>query len=168
MYFGTRYIRWLNEFLREQDVFCRKGFNHMLNIDDIQKILPHRPPFLLVDRVDELEAGVRAVGRKCVTMNEPFFAGHFPGKAVMPGVLILEALAQTGALVMLSMEENKGKIAYFAGIDKVKFKRQVVPGDVLKLEVEITKSKGSFGVGSAVASVDGTTAVEAIFTFAIN
>jgi 3-hydroxyacyl-[acyl-carrier-protein] dehydratase len=140
----------------------------MLNIDDIQKILPHRPPFLLVDRIDEIEPGVRAVGRKCVTMNEPFFVGHFPGKAVMPGVLILEALAQTGALVMLSLEENKGKIAYFAGIDKVKFKRQVVPGDVLKLEVEITKSKGSFGVGSAVASVDGKTAVEAIFTFAIN
>jgi 3-hydroxyacyl-[acyl-carrier-protein] dehydratase len=139
----------------------------MLNIDEIQKILPHRPPFLLIDRVEELDPGVRAVGTKCVTMNEPHFIGHFPGKAVMPGVLILEALAQTGALVMLSLEQNAGKIVYFGGMDKVKFKRQVVPGDVLKLEVEITKSKGNFGVGTAVAKVDGKVAVEAILTFAI-
>lgn len=139
----------------------------MLNIDEIQKILPHRSPFLLIDRIDELEAGKRGVGVKCVTMNEPFFAGHFPGKAVMPGVLILEALAQTGAMVMLSLEQNAGKIVYFGAMDKVKFKRQVVPGDVLKLEVEITKSKGSFGLGTAVAYVDGQVAVEAILTFAI-
>lgn len=139
----------------------------MLNVDEIQKILPHRPPFLLIDRIDELEAGKRGVGVKCVTMNEPFFAGHFPGKAVMPGVLILEALAQTGAMVMLSLEENGGKLVYFGGMDKVKFKRQVVPGDVLKLEVEITKSKGSFGIGTAVAYVEGQVAVEAILTFAI-
>lgn len=139
----------------------------MLNIDEIQKILPHRPPFLLLDRIDELEPGVRAVGRKCVTMNEPFFLGHFPGKAVMPGVLILEALAQTGAAVMLSVEGNAGKIVYFGGMDKVKFKRQVVPGDVLKLEVEIIKSKGSFGVGKAVAYVEDKIAVEATLTFAI-
>lgn len=139
----------------------------MLNVDDIQKIIPHRPPFLLVDRVDELEPGVRAVGKKCVSMDEPFFTGHFPGKAVMPGVLIVEALAQTGAIAMLSLKENEGKLAYFAGIDKVKFKRQVVPGDVLRLEVEITKNKGSFGIGTALASVDGKTAVEAILTFAI-
>lgn len=139
----------------------------MLNIDEIQKILPHRPPFLLIDRIDELDPGKRAVGRKCVTMNEPYFVGHFPGKAVMPGVIILEALAQTGALVMLTVEKNAGKIVYFGGMDKVKFKRQVVPGDVLKLDVEIIKSKGSFGVGTAVAYVEDQVAVEAIFTFAI-
>jgi 3-hydroxyacyl-[acyl-carrier-protein] dehydratase len=139
----------------------------MLNIDEIQKILPHRPPFLLIDRIEELEPGKRAVGRKCVSMNEPFFQGHFPGKAVMPGVIILEALAQTGAMCMLTVEGNEGKIVYFGGMDKVKFKRQVVPGDVLTLEVEITKSKGSFGVGTAVAYVEGQVAVEAILTFAI-
>lgn len=139
----------------------------MLNIDQIQKILPHRPPFLLIDRVDELEPGKHAVGRKCVTMNEPYFVGHFPGKAVMPGVIILEALAQVGAIVMLTIEKNAGKLAYFGGMDKVKFKRQVVPGDVLTLDVEIIKSKGTFGVGSAKAYVEDQIAVEAIFTFAI-
>lgn len=139
----------------------------MLNIDEIQKILPHRPPFLLIDRIEELEPGKRAIGRKCVTMNEPFFQGHFPGKAVMPGVLILEALAQTGAVAMLSVEGNAGKIVYFGGMDKVKFKRQVVPGDILKLEVEIIKSKGSFGIGKAVAYVEDTVAAEAILTFVI-
>jgi 3-hydroxyacyl-[acyl-carrier-protein] dehydratase len=139
----------------------------MLNIDQIQKILPHRPPFLLIDRIDELEPGKHARGRKCVTMNEPYFVGHFPGKAVMPGVIILEALAQTGAIVMLTIEKNAGKIAYFGGMDKVKFKRQVVPGDVLTLDVEIIKSKGSFGVGSAKAYVEDQIAAEAIFTFAI-
>ncbi len=139
----------------------------MLDINDIQKIIPHRPPFLLIDRIDELETGKKAVGRKCVTMNEPFFTGHFPSKPVMPGVLIIEALAQTGAVVMLSMEENFGKIALFAGLDKVKFKRQVVPGDILKLEVEIIKNKGSFGIGNAVAYVEDQVAVEAVLTFAI-
>ena len=139
----------------------------MLNIDEIQKILPHRPPFLLIDRVEELEPGKRAIGRKCVSMNEPFFQGHFPGKAVMPGVIILESLAQMGAVCMLTIPGNEGKIVYFGGMDKVKFKRQVVPGDVLALEVEITKSKGSFGVGSAKAYVEGKVAVEAILTFAI-
>jgi 3-hydroxyacyl-[acyl-carrier-protein] dehydratase len=133
----------------------------------IQKILPHRPPFLLIDRVEELEPGVRAVGKKCVSMNEPFFQGHFPGKAVMPGVIILEALAQMGAVCMLTVPGNEGKIVYFGGMDKVKFKRQVIPGDVLTLDVEITKSKGSFGVGTAKASVEGKVAVEAILTFAI-
>jgi 3-hydroxyacyl-[acyl-carrier-protein] dehydratase len=139
----------------------------MLNIDEIQKILPHRPPFLLIDRVEELEPGKRAAGRKCVSMNEPFFQGHFPGKAVMPGVIILEALAQMGAVCMLTVPGNEGKIVYFGGMDKVKFKRQVIPGDVLNLEVEITKSKGSFGVGTAKALVEGKPAVEAILTFAI-
>lgn len=139
----------------------------MLNIDEIQEIIPHRPPFLLLDRIVELEPEIRGVGIKCVTMNEPFFVGHFPGKAVMPGVIILEALAQTGAVVMLSVEKNKGKIVYFAGMDKVKFRRQVVPGDVIKLDVEIIKNKASFGVGSAVAYVEDEVAVEALFTFAI-
>ena len=139
----------------------------MLNIDEIQKILPHRAPFLLIDRIEELHPGKHATGRKCVTMNEPFFQGHFPGKAVMPGVIILEALAQTGAICMLTVEGNEGKIVYFGGMDKVKFKRQVVPGDVLTLEVEITKIKGNFGVGTAVAYVEGKVAVEAILTFAI-
>lgn len=139
----------------------------MLNVDDIQKIIPHRPPFLLVDRVDELEPGIHGVGRKCVTMNEPYFEGHFPGKPVMPGVIILEALAQTGAIVMLSVKENAGKIVYFGGMDKVKFRRQVVPGDVLILDVKIIKSKGNFGVGSAIAYVEDEVAVEAVFTFVI-
>jgi len=139
----------------------------MLNIDEIQNILPHRPPILLVDRIEELEPGSRAVGRKCVTMNEPFFQGHFPGKAVMPGVIILEALAQTGAVALLTCEEHKGKLAYFGAMDKVKFKRQVVPGDVLELQVEITKLKGDFGVGKAVAYVEEQVAVEAILTFAL-
>ncbi len=139
----------------------------MLNIDEIQKILPHRPPFLLIDRVEELEPGKRAIGKKCVSMNEPFFQGHFPGKAVMPGVIILESLAQMGAVCMLTVPGNEGKIVYFGAMDKVKFKRQVYPGDVLNLEVEITKSKGSFGVGTAKAFVEGKIAVEAILTFAI-
>ena len=139
----------------------------MLNVDDIQKIIPHRPPFLLVDRIDELEPGIYGLGVKNVTMNEPYFAGHFLGKAVMPGVIILEALAQTGAIVMLSLKKNEGKIVYFGGMDKVKFRRQVVPGDVLKLEVKIIKDKGNFGVGSAVAYVEDEVAAEAILTFAI-
>jgi len=140
----------------------------MLNIDEIQKILPHRPPFLLIDRVDELEPGVRAKGIKCVTMNEPFFQGHFPKRAVMPGVLQLEALAQLGAICILTVNGNEGKIVLFGGLDKVKFKRQVIPGDVLNLEVEIIKSKGNIGMGKASAHVDGKLAVEAILTFVIN
>ncbi len=139
----------------------------MLNIDEIQKVLPHRPPFLLIDRVEELEPGLRAKGKKCVSMNEPYFQGHFPGKAVMPGVIILEALAQMGAVCMLTVPGNEGKIVYFGGMDKVKFKQQVYPGDVLTLDVEITKKKGSFGVGTAKAYVEGKIAVEAILTFAI-
>ena len=130
-------------------------------------IIPHRQPFLLIDTVEELEAGKRAVAKKCVTYNEPFFAGHFPGHPVMPGVLIVEALAQTGAVAILSMPENKGKIAFFGGIDKAKFKRQVEPGDVLRLEVEIIKSKGPIGVGSAKAYVDDKLAVSAELTFAV-
>ena len=139
----------------------------MLNIEDIKKIIPHRPPMLLIDRIDELTPGVRAVGRKCVSMNEPFFAGHFPEKPVMPGVLILEAMAQTGAVAMLSLKEYAGKIMYFGGMDKVKFKRQVVPGDVLRLEVEIIKNKSGFGVGNGAVYVGDEVAAQAVITFAI-
>ncbi len=115
------------------------------------KSFPHREPFLLIDRIDEMEPGVSAIGVKNVTYNEYFFRGHFPEEPVMPGVLIVEALAQTGAVSILSEERNKGKIAYFAGLDKVKFKRKVIPGDTLTLSVEITKSRGPVGVGTGIA-----------------
>lgn len=139
----------------------------VLNINEIMEIIPHRYPFLLVDSIEELESGVRAVGKKCVTMNEPFFQGHFPGNPVMPGVLIIEALAQVGAVAMLSLPEMKGKTAYFAGIDKAKFKQKVMPGDVLMLETQIIKTKGPIGVGSAVATVNGKKVASAELTFAI-
>lgn len=139
----------------------------MLDIKQIQEIIPHRYPFLLIDAIDELEAGKRAVGRKNVTMNEYFFQGHFPQQPVMPGVLIIEALAQTGAVALLSMEEYKGKIAYFAAVDKAKFRANVVPGDTLKLEVEIIKMKGTIGIGKAVAYVKDKKVTEAELTFAI-
>lgn len=139
----------------------------MLDIKQIQEIIPHRYPFLLIDAIDELEAGKRAVGRKNVTMNEYFFQGHFPQQPVMPGVLIIEALAQTGAVALLSMEEYKGKIAYFAAVDKAKFRANVVPGDTLKLEVEIIKMKGTIGIGKAIAYVKDKKVTEAELTFAI-
>lgn len=139
----------------------------MLGIKEIQEIIPHRYPFLLVDVIEELVPGERATGYKCVTYNEPFFQGHFPEEPVMPGVLILEALAQVGSVAMLSLEENKGKVGYFGGIDKAKFKRKVVPGDKLKLECEIIKRKGPVGVGKAVATVDGKIAASAEMTFMI-
>ncbi|MCR4717393.1 MAG: 3-hydroxyacyl-ACP dehydratase FabZ [Lachnospiraceae bacterium] len=138
-----------------------------LNSNQIQEILPHRYPFLLVDRITELEPGVKAVGRKCVTANEMQFMGHFPEYHVMPGVLIIEALAQTGAVAILSLEENKGKIALFGGIKHARFKRQVIPGDVLELHCEIIKQRGPVGVGQADAYVDGKLAVTAEITFAI-
>lgn len=122
---------------------------------EIMDIIPHRYPFLLIDTIEELEPGVRAVGKKCVSMNEPFFQGHFPGNPVMPGVLIIEALAQAGAVAILSKPEWKGHTAYFAGIDKARFKQKVVPGDVLTLTTEIIKVKGPIGVGKAEALVDG-------------
>lgn len=139
----------------------------MLDIEQIKEILPHRHPFLLIDRIEELEVGKRAVGTKCVSYNEPFFAGHFPQKAVMPGVLILEALAQVGAVALLADPKNKGKIAFFGGINKAKFKQQVVPGDVLTLEVEMTKIKGPIGIGEAKAYKDGKICAQAELTFAI-
>ena len=139
----------------------------MLGIKEIQEILPHRHPFLLIDCIEEVEPGVGAVGYKSVTYNEPFFAGHFPQEPVMPGVLIIEALAQTGAVAILSKEENKGKIAFFGGINSAKFKKKVVPGDKLRLECRIIKQKGPVGVGQAVATVDGKVAVSAELTFMV-
>ena len=139
-----------------------------LGIKEIQEIIPHRQPFLLLDTVEELIPGQRAVAKKCVTYNEPFFQGHFPGEPVMPGVLIIEALAQAGAVAILSKEENRGKTAYFAAIDSAKFKKKVIPGDILILETEIIKSKGPMGIGKATATVDGKLAVTAQLTFAIS
>ncbi|MBE5940032.1 MAG: 3-hydroxyacyl-ACP dehydratase FabZ [Lachnospiraceae bacterium] len=138
-----------------------------LNIEEIKEIIPHRQPFLLIDAVEEMEPGKSCVARKCVTYNEPFFAGHFPEKAVMPGVLILEALAQTGAVAVLSLDEYKGKIAFFGGMDKVKFRRQVVPGDVLRLETELIKRKGPIGIAKGVAYVGDQIAAEAELTVII-
>ena len=137
------------------------------NTQEIMEILPHRHPFLLIDTIEELEPGVRAVGRKNVTFNEPYFAGHFPGNPVMPGVLIIEALAQTGAVAILCQDEWKGKTAYFAGINNAQFKQKVVPGDTLELTTEIIKVKGPIGVGKAVARVNGKVACMAELTFAI-
>ena len=139
----------------------------MLGIKEIQEIIPHRHPFLLIDCIEEVVPGESAVGYKAVTYNEPWFAGHFPQEPVMPGVLIVEALAQTGAVAILSVEGNKGKTAYFGGMDKVKFKKKVVPGDKIRLECEIIKQKGPVGIGSAVATVDGKVAVSAELTFVI-
>lgn len=138
----------------------------IFDYNQIKQIIPHRQPFLLIDKVVEYEEGQRCVAIKQVSGNEPFFQGHFPEYAVMPGVLITEALAQTGAVAILNSEENKGKIALFAGIDKCRFKRQVVPGDTLTLEVEITKIKGPIGKGNAKATVDGQLACSCELTFA--
>ena len=139
-----------------------------LTTKEIMEIIPHRQPFLLIDTVEELEPGVRAVAKKCVSYNEPFFAGHFPQEPVMPGVLIIEALAQAGCVAMLCKPESKGKIGYFGGINSAKFKNKVVPGDVLTLEVEIIKQKGPIGIGKAKAvKQDGKVAAMAELTFAI-
>ena len=134
---------------------------------EIMEIIPHRYPFLLIDTIEELEEGRRALGRKCVSGNEPYLQGHFPGNPVMPGVLIVEALAQVGAVAMLSAAEWKGHTAYLAGIDNAKFRRTVVPGDVLTLETKVVKCKGPMGISEAVATVDGKVAAQARLTFAI-
>ncbi|MGD7665126.1 3-hydroxyacyl-ACP dehydratase FabZ [Brevibacillus laterosporus] len=139
----------------------------MLDAVQIQEIIPHRYPFLLVDRIVEVEYGKRSVGLKNVTMNEPFFQGHFPGYPVMPGVLIVEALAQVGAVAILGKEENKGKLAFFAGIDNFRFKEQVKPGDTLLLEVVMTRVRGSVGKGNAVARVGEKVVAEGEIMFAI-
>lgn len=139
----------------------------LMGTKEIMNIIPHRQPFLLIDTIEELEPGKRAVAKKCVSYNEPFFAGHFPGEPVMPGVLIVEALAQAGAVAILSQPDFKGKTAYFGAINNARFKQKVVPGDVLMLELEIIKQKGPVGVGSAKATVNGKVAVTAELTFAI-
>ena len=139
----------------------------MLDAKEIQNIIPHRYPFLLVDKIIEIEEGKRAVGIKNVTTNEPFFQGHFPGSPIMPGVLIVEAMAQVGAVSILSMEEYKGKLAVFTGIDKVRFKKQVVPGDTLRMEVEMIAMKRGIGKASAKAYVGDQLAVSGELMFAI-
>ena len=139
----------------------------LLTTKEIMEIIPHRQPMLLIDTIEELEPGKRGVGKKCVSYNEPYFAGHFPGEPVMPGVLTIEALAQVGAVVILSCPQFKGKTAYFAAINNARFKQQILPGDVVMLEVEMIKQKGPIGIGKATATVDGKVAVSAELTFAI-
>ncbi len=138
-----------------------------LNTQEIMQIIPHRYPFLMVDVIEELEEGRRAVGRKAVSVGEPCFQGHFPGEPVMPGVLIVEALAQVGAVALLSLEEYRGKTAYFAGIQNARFKKKVVPGDVLRLETELIKRKGPVGIGVGKAYVGETLVAQAELTFAV-
>ena len=139
----------------------------MLNKKEIKEIIPQREPFLMIDEVEEYTPGEKAIAYKNVDINEWYFKGHFPEKPIMPGVLIAESLAQAGAIAILSMEENKGKNALFAGIDKMKFKKMVVPGDRLKLEVNIIKRKGPIGVGEGIATVNGNLVAKGEFTFAV-
>ncbi|MDM8284507.1 3-hydroxyacyl-ACP dehydratase FabZ [Ligilactobacillus salivarius] len=139
----------------------------MLDITEIKKIIPHRYPMLLIDRVEELIPGEKAVAKRNVTINEELFNGHFPGNPVMPGVLIVEALAQTGAVALLSLPKFKGKTAYFGGIKSAKFRKVVRPGDSLRLEVTLEKIRNNVGLGKAVATVDGKKACTAELTFMI-
>ena len=139
----------------------------MLNKQEIKQIIPQREPFLMIDKVEEYVPGESCTAYKEVKEDEYYFKGHFPGNPIMPGVLIVESLAQTGAVAILSMEENKGKNALFGGIDKLRFKKQVVPGDTLKLQVKIIKKKGPIGIGEAIATVDGKVAVKGELTFAL-
>ena|SRR6056297_329505 len=139
----------------------------MLNIEEIKEIIPHRYPFLLVDKVLEMEPGKSCVGIKNVTINEPFFQGHFPKKPLMPGVLIVEAMAQVGAIALMSLDENKDKLAVFAGIDKVRFKKQVVPGDTLRIEVTLGKFRRNIGKGEAIAYVGEEIACKGMLMFGI-
>jgi 3-hydroxyacyl-[acyl-carrier-protein] dehydratase len=139
----------------------------MLNTQEIEAIIPHRFPFLLVDRIVELEEGVRAVGIKAVSANEPYFQGHFPGYPVMPGVLIVEALAQVGAVALLKLPANQGRLAFFAGIDGLRFRKQVFPGDILRLEVQLTRMRGPVGKGTARATVGEDLVAEGELTFAL-
>ena len=139
----------------------------VMTAKEIMEVIPHRQPFMLIDTIEELEEGKRVVAKKCVSYNEPFFAGHFPQEPVMPGVLIVEAMAQAGAVAILKHPDFQGKTAYFAALNNVKFKGKVVPGDVLMLEVEIIKVKGPIGVGSGKAYVDGKLVTQAELTFAI-
>ncbi|HAT01820.1 MAG TPA: 3-hydroxyacyl-[acyl-carrier-protein] dehydratase FabZ [Oribacterium sp.] len=138
-----------------------------LNIDEIKKILPHRAPFLLIDRVLDYEPGNYAVARKCVSVDEPFFNGHFPEYPVMPGVLIIEALAQTGAVALLSLPEFQGHLAFFGGIKNARFRQQVRPGDVLELRCELVRRHGPVGIGKAAASIDGKVVADGELTFMI-
>lgn len=139
----------------------------MLNIEQIKQIIPQREPFLMIDEVEECVPGESAVAYKSVDIKEEYFKGHFPGNPIMPGVLIAESLAQTGAVAILSMEENRGKNALFGGIDKMKFKKMVVPGDKLRLEVKIIKKKGPIGIGEAIATVDEKVVAKGQLTFAL-
>lgn len=140
---------------------------NILNIESIMEIIPHRHPFLFVDKVEIMKVGIKGIGYKNVTMNEYYFKGHYPGMPVMPGVIIIETMAQVGAIILLSHEDLKGKVPYFAGINKFRFKRKVIPGDTLRIEVEIVKLRGSIGIGQGRAFVGDEIAAEGEFMFAI-